>query len=353
MGQIFWADSFDHYGTGATTGPTNMGRGVWAQLGNNSIASTNGARTGTNYLSMGSESGLNAIRARRSIGEARTQVGVGYGIRYPTLPNNLDENKGLRLGDVANNSLYTLTVQTDGSIGIYTLGGPDTGSLLGSSAPAVIVANTWHHIEWIVVISTTLGSFSVQVDGVSVLHLDNLNTGSTAITQVEWMDLAGSNDVRNHHLDDVICHDGSEFLGPVRVLTLFPAADSTPQDWTVTGAATAAEAVDEATPDDDTSYIGAPIINDLATFEMPELPADLIELVGVYIPILARQEEAGTTTLQVSIITDGLTVAGPSLALTPSYNYKQSVFQEDPSQSGLPWTKEQFETSILQIERTE
>jgi hypothetical protein len=339
---VLWAESFEHYGTGST-GYTNMLKGLWSSvtaIGTQGPESTSTARTGTYYY----KKATNSSQIRRAVG-TRSKLGMAFGIRFPTLPANSGERFYYK--DGSNNGLITFVWQTDGSIKIYA--GEHTGTLLDTTEQ-VIVANTWHHVEIIVQMSATVGSIEIRIDNVPVSILADLNLGSTDIAQVQWYSEVAQG--ATSHLDDIVAHTGVDFIGPARVSTSYLASDVSPFfDWTVTGAASGAEAVDEIVPDDDTTSITAENVNDIAQFVMPTLPADVENVVALYVPVYAKQNEAGVTSIQTSMLSDAEISEGAEHALTPSYAYQDDVFDLDPA-TGTAWTKASLEAAILQLERT-
>jgi hypothetical protein len=338
---VIWADGFEHYGTGST-GIANMLKGLWSAVGG---TGTNGpvngvARTGSHYAAINT----NGAASRRAFG-SRLQVGIAFGIRFPSLPS--DDRTLFSLNNVGNSNVVTLIWNSDGSIGIYK--GDHTGTLLATTEQ-VLTAATWHHVEILVTISDTAGAIELRVDNDPVAILADLDLDAVAVTQVVWYCRAAGG--VNHQIDDAVAHTGDDFIGPARVLTSYLAADLSPfGDWTITGAASGAEAVDEAIPDDDTSYITAADAGDVARFLMPSLPADVSEIVAIHIPFYARQNEAGLTRVQTTLLSDAEAVDGAEHSLTPSYSYKEDAFNTNPATGGA-WDKASFEAAILEVTRT-
>src|SRR5690606_26381769 len=132
------------------------------------------------------------------------------------------------------NAILTFAWQTDGSIKVYHGDAEDT--LIGT-ADAVLSAGSWNHFEVHAVISSTIGEVEVKVDTITVLHLTDLNLGSTGMSSVRWgsRHTGVSTTSSSHYIDDIVCHDGSDFVGPARVLDVWPDADGSPFDWTVNG----------------------------------------------------------------------------------------------------------------------
>ncbi len=335
---VIWSEGWEHYGTGAT-GLANSLKGLWSVNLNNGIGSSV-PRTGTYYLDLGT----NTANARRGVG-TRTQLGMAFGLRFPSLPSAA--MYWFAMKDVNNDAVLTLLWMTDGAIQIRK--GNQAGALLDQTE-AVITAGTWHHVEAVVTISSTVGMIELRVDGIVQSVLTDLNLGSTPITQVAWESSTGFSTPPD--IDDIVAHTGDEFIGPARVHTLFIEADGSPfGDWVITGADTGAEAVDELVPDGDTSYITAENEGDVARFLMPTLPVDVNEITGIHIPVMARQNEAGLTRIQTTLISAAEAVDGSEHAITPAYSYVDDAFSVDPA-TGEKWNRTSFEAATLEITRT-
>lgn len=279
-----FAESFDHYG-----GRSDALLGTWAQIDTNMSISTAQARTGTKSLRIGYGGGTQT--ARYSIPGSPLQViGLGYAISLDTLPGS--DRLKLFIRDVSNNTLMTLLVLTSGAISVYS----GTSTLIDTT-DNIITTGTFHHIELRVFFDSSVGEIELRVNGVVQLQLDNLNLGNTPASQVVWQ--GDGNTTDRYYLDDIFIWDeegdfNNTFLGPLRVLTTYADADSTPQDWTVVGAADAFAAVNQTSPDGDTTYIGSDTATEKATLLMPELPPEVATVAGVYIPAMARIDAAGT-----------------------------------------------------------
>src|SRR5690606_9162603 len=250
---------------------------------------------------------INTTSVSRIVFGSNTEViGVGFGIRLQSLPA-ANNRVFFNIRDVSNTEIATVCIQSDGSIEVKR--GSEGGTSI-EITDAVITAGTFHHIEFRALIDDTVGEFELRVNGITLIQLGGLNLGtiysssfgiSSAFTQC-W-------------IDDLFIWNGegslnNDFLGPLRVLTVYADGDGTPQDWSVIGATDAYDAVNEVTPDDDESYIGSDTVGDKATLTMPELPPEVSAIAGIFVPVYARIEEAGTGQINLSMISDGSSYYG-------------------------------------------
>jgi hypothetical protein len=158
------------------------------------------------------------------------------------------------------------------------------------------------------------------------------------------------------YLDDVFCYDdtgtyNNTFIGDRRVLTLFPNANTATADWTAVGAATGYEAIDEASPDDDTSYITAATAGLVSQFGLQDLPGGISVINAVVMVERARKTEAGAANTKVSVVSGASSAAGADKPLTEIYTFRQDVFQIDPN-TAAPFTPAGVNALQFKVERT-
>lgn len=352
---LIWADSFDHYGTG-TVARDNMLAGAWVALGSQVSISSNQARTGNYSLLINSGGTISNTTARRIFpGDGRKLLGIGVGLFFPQLPQDTNES-GFSISNSLNQVLLSFAVQPDGSISIKR-GSAVSGVSLGASETGVIFSGGWQHIEVAMLIDPIVGWVEIRSEGVTVFRIEDVNTGDTLATSVTYGNVSTFSVHDPFYIDDVFAWDGdgeynNDFMGPARVLTVFANGNTGANDWVITGADTAYEAVDDVPPDGDTSYITAIDVNDRTEFTLPELPPEIVGLPGIYIPTMGRLVEPGVGRVRLSMVEDGgLPEDGAELSLNPTYSYRGAVFQRNPA-TGEAWTKEEFEAATLRIEKT-
>lgn len=349
---LLWCDGFDHYGT--TT--AKMLNGAWADVAGGVSLSSSIVRTGTYSMRVTANSpGFNI--ARRVLGGAKTTVGLGMALYIPSLPPGNDEQKIFSWQDTANTIQLVLFMQSTGIIEVKRGGSVS----LGATATPVIVANAFQHIECVVFFSQTVGTFECRVNGVTVLSLSGIDTCATANVECSQVNICGSYTGSGFssttcYVDDLFCYDGTSsynntFIGDRRVLTLFPNANTATADWTAVGAATGYECIDEADPDEDTTYITAATTGLVSQFGLQNLPAGISVINAVVMVERARKTEAGTANTQVSIVSGASTTAGADKPLTEVYTYRQDVFQIDPA-SAAPFTPAEVDALQFKVART-
>ena len=343
MAMIF-IDGFDHYGIAG-----NLTEGVYAQAVSCTFNTSN-PRTGSTAISVSATGVL-----RRVLGGPKTTVGLAGAYYYGALPGANDSHRMMRFNDAGNSEQISIVLQSTGVIAVKR--GTHLGTLIGQTLSPVITAETYNHVEVMVFFSNTVGTVEIRVNGVTVLSLtgvDTVNTGNVECSQV----LLGTGAL-SVLIDDVFCYDdtgsfNNTFIGDRRVLTLFPDADTIQADWTVVGSANGFDAINQANPDGDTSYIsaGVPDSNGVVSeFGMENLPAGVSAISGVVLVNMSRKTEAGIANVQMSVISGASETAGTDQPMTEIYTYRQDVFEVDPA-SAAPFTPSEVDALLIKADRT-
>ena len=340
---LLFADGFEHYGTGST-GRTNMLAGPYLELASTGQPSNAQARTGSLSLKGNTN---NSWCFRRSTGVAKNELGVAVGVYYESL-------SGVRkvIDFQANTTaVCSITVSAAGAIQARVGGFNAAATIIGETDAGLITASAWHHIETRILVDDVVGEVEIRVNGSTELFLTNVNLGANLVNVVGHYMITTS-----PYIDDLIVWDttgdvNNTFFGPARVNTVFMSADTDVDDWSVTGAATGAEAIDETTPDGDTTYVSAAMVGQRSEFVPGELPPETEVIGGVYIPAMAKLASAGLGNFQLSIVSNGEVATGPDYPLTTAYTYWPSIFEKDPDGNKV-WSKAAFEAARIRIEKT-
>lgn len=250
----------------------------------------------------------------------------------------------------------TVAVDGNGYINVYR--GTIGGTLLGSSSGPVIVSNAWQHIEAKVLISDTVGTVEVRVEGVPVVELTGQDTANNADLDIYGWAAWHSSSVGNPSMTikDLVIWDGSgslnnDFLGSVSVYPLLTTSDVS-LNWTPSTGSTGYDLIDESPPNDDTDYIYAPDpAPAAAVMGLSNLPADVTSVKGLYVVARSKKTDGGDGNLQVGLISNAATALGSDRPITTSYTYWADVFETDPDTSAA-WTPVAVDAADIQFDRT-
>jgi hypothetical protein len=235
---------------------------------------------------------------------------------------------------------WWLTLLQSGAIGLSKSG--NSGPLVAQTGPGVIATNTWYGIEIEVTISSTVGTCSLWVNGVSALAVTGINTQSTSNAygnQVSLGDL--ENRLANFYADDFRVWDstGSTQNAPAatdtQIITKLPSGAGAFASWTPNGAAANWQCVDDNPPDDDTTYVSASVASAQDAYAMPSAGLSQAPLM-----VVARSRvrtDGGTHTLEIGVVSGGFDAAGATFTPGSTYGFIDSCIADDPATTA-PWT---------------
>ena len=200
-------------------------------------------------------------------------------------------------------------------------------------------ASTWWYFEFKISISATVGTVELRINGSSSAEAiaTSVNTGTTSINAVgwEWYNGLGTS------LDDIYVIDtatGSSpttnFLGDVRVETIFPDGNGSNTAWT----GTFTDWDDTTTIDSDTTYAASATPGDRETSTLNNMSISAGTVYAVQTCLAARKDDAGARTIAPVIRIGGVDYDGATApALGTSYaDYTQLYDRLDPA--GNAWT---------------
>jgi len=330
---VFYADGFDHYGTGAT-GLANMLKRNWSSAGSGPQSSI--SRTNGNAWSGPDAAGSSM---RLAFASPKDVVGVAFAVRVDVLPSSEadDALQMARVSDTFNNRMCCLTIATTGAIRLRN----SAGTTLFSSAAGVLAADTWNHVEVKYTFAGSGGECEVRVNEVVVIDVSGVNLGAAATAeQVSFQDRAGSNGFGNWYIDDLVLWDdlggeNDDFIGDCSVFTHMPNADTATADWTKSTGTVGYVIIDDIPPDAD--YLEAASPGDRSDFEMPTFAVGNVSLVkAVQRFSLVSKASAGTATFQQGVVSNAVDGDGDVHSPTTTAGYYNDLFQVDPD-TGLPW----------------
>ena len=249
-----------------------------------------------------------------------------------------------------------LTVETpnsDGSIDVRRAG----TTILGTSAAGVLsLIGAWQYIEVKVLISDTVGTVDVVVDGVNVLSLTNQDTrngGTDAlIDQVRIGSQNTANNAATAVRDIVIMNEqGSslnDFLGPVIVEARLADGAGDNTDWTPNTGANFQAVDDPGVNDGDTTYVESTAAADRDDYTFADLSAITTAPVAVQAHVIARYD---ATPLDVATYLRRSATNDDGTAETPAGSYGSralTIWETDPVAVGA-WTLANFNATNFGI----
>ena len=321
-------DGFDHFTTFAQflykyneTGSTSY------------VSLDTGRRSGSNAVKLYSTSGY----VTKTLDDQATWT-VGAAVKIASLPSSTGTIFQFR--DNTGTVQASLCVSVTGSLALYR--GTTSGTLLASSANALL-GGSWNFIEAKITIADSGGTFEARVNGdVWVTYTGDTKYSSTLAT-ANSIRLYGLPSAINSWYDDFYICDATgtvnnSYLGDVRVDTLFPSGVGASAQFMPTGSATNWENVDEASPDEDTSYNASETAGNIDSFTFADLTALNATIMGVQANILARKDDAGTRLLRAVARVGSTNYEGTDLTLSDSYVDQRTIWNQNPATTAA-WTE--------------
>ena len=220
------------------------------------------------------------------------------------------------------------------------------GTLLGTGS-SILNINTFYHIDLSVVISDTVGSFVLKLNGLTEISGSGIDTKATANAYVDRFYLGGGYSEEGavapgeRYWDDVAVGDdqgsfNTSSPGDVAVEAIHPTGAGATTAWTPS-AGTNWQNVDDALPDDDATYNKSNTVGQTDMYAM----ADLAEATGLIKAVqyvqYARKDNAGTRLIAPVVRIGGADYAGSDIELGATYDHFTQLKEVSPATSAA-WT---------------
>ncbi len=241
-----------------------------------------------------------------------------------------------------------MTLETPSGTVVATLGLDATNKLTLTDGAAHLIATgtttipigTWFQVALKVIVGTS-GHGTVQLNGGAEIASTLGNFGSSNIGRISFWhtnNLAGDTAV-----DDVVVLDGTgsaplnDFLGDVRIETLYPLADGTHTDWTPKIAGPHYQMVNEHLIDGDGSFVYDSTPGDKDSYILETFIGSIY---GAQLNIGARKGDASLRQIAPLVRQSGTDHAGTTSTLSSDYVFYSWLLDNDPT--GTPWTAAQI-----------
>jgi len=321
-------DGFDHYTTTAQflykyveTGPSSY------------VTLDTGRRSGSNAVKLYSSSGY----ITKTLDDQAMWI-VGAAVKLGSFPTSTGTIFQFR--DSTGNAQASLCLSTTGALALYR--GTASGTLLATSSGALSVG-AWNFIEAKLTIADSGGYFEARVNGEVWVTFTGDTKSSSSIATANSIRLYGMPSAATVYYDDLYVCDGTgsiqnDFLGDVRVDTIFPSGTGTSTQFTPTGSANNWENVDDASPDDDTTYNASDTTGNIDTFTFADLSITNATIMGLQTNVLARKDDAGTRLLRAVARVGSINYEGSDMTLSDSYVGQRQLWAQNPATSAN-WTE--------------
>ena len=265
---------------------------------------------------------------------------VGFRFKYTTTVTSTAYVVEFYDGTIIHTSLSFVQ-----STGIFALR-RGTTVLLTSTTPLSV--NTEYNVELQTTIADSGGVGILKVDGVtdSVINSSSLDTRNAGNASSDGITFLGSA-VNGLWLKDIYINDNSggvddTFWGPVTVATLTPSADGGgggggTNDWTPLSSTNVSN-VDDATPDDDTTYNATSTNGDIDTYTMTNTGYASGTVKGVeWVADVRRTDSSATARVAPVYRISSTNYVRTDIVPTTTYRLQPQVDRLSPATSSA-WT---------------
>jgi hypothetical protein len=217
------------------------------------------------------------------------------------------------------------------------------GATVLATGTSTLASNSWYYIELKGTIDDATGSYTLRLDGVNELTASGVDTRNGGTTG-QWDRILIGAPVTSTYFDDVYVCDQSgairnDFLGPVKVETLYPQTDAvaagsnaglTPSTGTDHGAL-----VDETTPNT-SDYNSSATVGVKDTYQYPSLTLTGT-ILGIQTNLYVAKSDATARQVCAVVRAGGTDYDGANISPLTTFAYFSEVRAQNPNTSA-DWT---------------
>lgn len=222
------------------------------------------------------------------------------------------------------------------------------GTTVLATSTNTLVPRAWYHIEAKFTPHNTSGAYEVRINGTSTgwLSGSSVDLAATANNYANQVAIYGPGSSRTMYYDDIyILNDtapNNDFLGPQKIITLFPSEAGTNADWTP-NLYENFNNVNQIVPyPTGYSYNYSLTPGDIDSFKFQHAVSGTIS--GIAHNILTRQEIGTQKTLSHYMLINGTPVSGsPIISPSSTFMIAQKPLDRDPSNNA--WTASNLDSA--------
>jgi hypothetical protein len=249
---------------------------------------------------------------------------------------------------IPNSDLFIFqTVTSTEQLVLRTVAGGDlyidrAATNLGSTTGLGLITNEWYYIEVVGTMTDgATGTLEVWVNGVKKIDLTNVqtrNVAGTNISRVRFIGGGSGPQFDDGYMLDTTGTDQTTRIGDPIIETLIPDANGTTNNFTASPAVSNYLNVDEATPDDDTTYNHSSTATDKELYGMSALEGNVGTIYAVMARSVVRKVDGGTRLIKNVARSSATEVDGTEYSIGAGYSYRDHIYENDPNGGGA-WTE--------------
>lgn len=207
-------------------------------------------------------------------------------------------------------------------------------------APLPFRIHTWHYVEvkWNCVNSIGANTFQLKVDGELILNIpastDCQNAGTSGVDAIYINGMCSYSYFNDVYICDLTGSEWNDFQGDITIDVLHPNGNGNTNDFIGSDSDSVDNylLVDDATPDDDTTYTESSTVTDvdLYAFDNSEAPDTVL---AVAVDCFCLMDDAGPKSGKLITYVNSSTYEGDTFSLTTGYIYETQLWVLNPDDS--------------------
>ena len=179
------------------------------------------------------------------------------------------------------------------------------GPTVLATSPKALKINRWYYVELQVFIDDSNGSYDLRVNEETILSGSNVDTKHSALSTCDQICFSAgyATGFNNCYIQDIYLLDNNgtfnnSFLGDIRVDCLYPNGNGSSSQFIGSDGNSTDNylLVNEATLNEDTSYVESSTVNDIDLYQMDSMsssPLDSNSIYGVQAVNVTKKDDAG------------------------------------------------------------
>lgn len=303
-------------------------------------------RTGVNCLRQNAGTASTGIAKttrglRASEEHATVTVGVAWRPSLLGVFNTASIGLVALLSDSAATSHVCVSTTSGGALELRR--GLAGGTLLASSSAGVVVANEWHYVELQALLSDTVGTATLRLNGVTVAWFsgDTKNAGTKTVFDSFGFGSPLNGNGTADYDDLYVCNGAGSvnntFLGDCKVETLLPNGNGATSAWVGSdGNSTDNYLLVGEEPPSMTDFVQSATVGATDTYAHTNLATGTGTVAGVQVAVYAKTD-AGAANVAPVARSGANEAPGTTAALSTTVSAPHSVFETKPVDGGT-WT---------------
>lgn len=320
---LIFCDGFDHYATDDITKK-------WTNVTNNCAIDNSFKRTGTGSLYVKSSSSSTNTNEMFVLHKAfennyKTLV-VGFSLMMTVMEPGYYFSINFYDTSIRH---VSVRLTSDFVLVVYM------GSTVIGTSPVFCSLGEMHYMEIKVIVDDVSGSVTIKKNESLFYELNGIDTRNGGNASCNTVAL-GVRNVYSYvrlavYIDDLYIDD-ADFLGDIKVETLYPSGAGANTQWTPLSGENY-ENVCETPQDGDTSYVATDVVDGIDTYAFEDLEVSSGTVFGVQVNLMAKKDDAGYRSIAPVVRSASTDIIGDTKSINDNYMDYIQMYLVNPEDS--------------------